>query len=441
MTFRFRSSGAFVSTAFVGNWFSSDKVACNGNLVRTDRGPRTYYDTSGNTRSMTDTVVKRFHILRKEGHVFFNYMSKRDTILNPAIASANLVIFTGNAMQCGGASAYQSIYELSGFSNLDYVTSAFQLVDGKWYPPSLLSSGMIENAVEEANARCLNQRGRPDFTVLEDWAERKKTAQLAAGYGSALLQTVTKVQDAVQNRSVLKKLKALGGIASVAGSAYLMTRYGLTPVLKTVQSVHEAVKKQNAEAIRQTTRGKSKFGLAKTDSSVLPISGNHIAALVTKVTTDEVTVRATSLDDWAAQSTLERYGVDMKGLMTLPWELLTLSFVADWLVNIGDVFGSLVPSPQLHQLGGCISYTRTRSVTQTLTGYSGIGIGQVLSGGTATKTGVEVETVRFPGLRTPKLIVRNTSGNNPVLDKNWLRFADSMVLSGQALQRLVRHAG
>lgn len=439
MTFRFRSSGAFVSKSFVDDWFSSDKVACSGSLVRTNRGPITIYDISGETRSMTDTVVKNFHNLVKEGHVFFNYMSSRKTTLNPAIYSGSPLIFSQNGWQCSGAAKYQSIYEQSGAVGIDQVNSAFQLNNGYWYPPSLMPSQAIENAINEATARCLNARGRPDLTVLEDWAERKKTAQLAAGYGSALWGTAQRIQSAVHDRGIMRKVRALGGVASIAGSAYLMTRYGLTPVLKTVQGVLKAKERENNAALRQTTRGKSSYGTSTTETSTNPTPGGHLNAILTTTVTDGVEARVMSLDDWKAETTLERYGVDMKGLITLPWELLTLSFVADWLVNVGDVIGSLVPSPHLRQLGGCTVYTRTRSVTRTLEGFSPNGIAVVMSNTSATKTGVEVEKVRQPGLRAPQLVIRNTAMNNPVLDRNWLRFADSLVLSGQALQRVSRH--
>lgn len=75
---------------------------------------------------------------------------------------------------------------------------------------------------------------------------------------------------------------------------------------------------------------------------------------------ETVEVRAMSLDELLV-SKLAAIGFTTKGLLAVPWELITLSFVADWIANIGDFLASMIPTPGLDQLGSCCTIRRTSS--------------------------------------------------------------------------------
>jgi hypothetical protein len=245
------------------------------------------------------------------------------------------------------------------------------------------------------------------------------------------------VIDTRRNTPFRKLVKAGSLVSAGAAGAWLISRYGLLPLIKDIQALLTQLRADQDAAERHTARGKAAVGR----SSVVPIQNicmGHITENGSKLLTDEVRVRAMSLDEWK-MSLLDHFGLGSKDLLTLPWELLTLSFVADWFVNIGDFIGAMIPLPGVNQLGSCIVYQRVRSTTVTITGYSSYGISNVSSSGSMSKTGTFVEKVRSPGLRNATLVKLNRSKIDPALDKNRMRIVDATALIGQRMAGIASH--
>jgi hypothetical protein len=385
---------------------------------------------------MTDDVVPNFKARSAKGEVFFNAMSALESTLNSAKLGGPL-IFTGNALQCSAPNQYQSIYEFGAEYPLSNLSAAFaKSGDGWWISPPILSNGEIENALDEASTRCHSERGRPPTNLWETIAERKQSYVMLHSYMESVKLILKGMYADVLNErrnSPFRKLAKAGSrITAGAAGAWLISRYGLLPLISDIQTLLKQLRASLDEAERHTARGKAVVGRS-TQSSISYIpSGNHIVQNGYFLYTDEITVRATSLDEWKL-TILDHFGLGSKDLVTLPWELLTLSFVADWFVNIGDFVGAIVPTPGVNQLGSCISYKRVRSTTCVVTGYSPLGIASVTSSATMSKTGSTVERVRFPGLRTPSLVILNRSKIDPDLDKNRQRIVDAAALIGQRL--------
>lgn len=376
-----------------------------------------------------------------KGEVIMSPMSQCRIVHTPALLGSP-VVFTGNALQCSGASAYQSIYEfpaaisLSGLTRFWFSrTSAGYPV---WNPGELLSQSEIEGAIHEAATKCHNQRGRPTVTYWETIAERRQAYAMAGQYLRTLKQAVDGAyNDIAADSRLRRRLRGLGKVSRAATAGWLITRYGLAPLLSDLRSFVSQLKKDIEQVDRFTARGKATVGRSQTSLSAYIPAGNHIQCTYRYELTDEVTVRAMSLDEWR-MTVLDHFGLDPKGLITLPWELLTLSFVADWFINVGDFLGSLVPLPGVKQLGSCWVLQRSRSLTATMSGFSGVGIAVVSSGGSAQKVGTIVERTRVNGLPGPQLRVLNRSMVNPNLDKNWQRQVDACALIGAKLHAISR---
>lgn len=441
MTSRFRTSGSLDAITHVQPWYSSDKVACLGSLVKTNRGNLSYVDYVGIRRSMSDEVVSNYRKRSAAGEVIMNRMSSLLSELTPSLIGGPLV-FKGNGIQCSGAASYQTIYEFPSTYPMSHVTG-FEPSNGYWKGPHLLSNGEMENAIDEASTRCHNNRGRPETNLWETLAERKQTYAML---GSTLesIKTITRTmsdQVANSNSSVTRYLvknysKATIGLAGL----WLINRYGLTPLLKDVAALRKQLSETLDSAERHTSRGKADVSRVATENGSWVLSGNHIAANWNAVNSDVFLVRAMSLDEWKL-SLADHFGLSWKGLASLPYELLTLSFVADWFVNMGDFIGGLVPLPGVNQRGACIAYQRVSSRTFNVTGYSPVGIAAVLSSGTLSKIGVSTEKVRVPGLRAPSLVRLNRSKVDPALAKNQDRVVDACALIGQRLARVTFHLG
>lgn len=437
MTSRSRSSGSLTGQQIVQPWFSSDKVACQGSLIRTNRGNVTYVDHVGDLRTMTDEIIPSFKRRVAQGEVFFNRMIASQTILNPA-ALDGPTVFTGNGYQCSGAAQYQSVYELGSAFPLDGHGALFQPVSGSWTPAPLLSNGEMENAIDEASTRCHSVRGDPPVDFWESIAERKQSYAMLASYLETSKQIANGLYADVNSnrRSPFRSfVRGTSKVTAGAAGAWLISRYGLIPLLKDIQALRKQIEAKRDEAERHTARGKAVVErFVNTPFSIMQ-GGGHITKNGNILVTDVLDVRATSLDEWKL-SLADHFGLSPRGLVTLPWELTTLSFVADWYVNIGEWLKALVPRPAVNQLGSCISYTRTRSLTCNVSGYTGNGIAVVSSSGSMSKTGVKIEKVRFPGLRAPTLVVLNQNRNDPVLEKNHLRAVDTAALVGQRLAKV-----
>lgn len=438
MTSRSRTKGALTLSNYVQPWYSSDKVACTGSLVRTNRGNRTYADWVGDRRWMSDEIVPNYRKRSAAGEVIMTRMNSVHVILNPAMLGPETV-YTGSSYQCSGASQYQSIYEFGTALPLDTNGGLFQpTVSNTWAPSSLLSNGEVENAIDEASTRCHSARGTAPVDFWESIAERKQSYVMLASYLDALKQTTQLMaSDVLQRRGPFAKFVSVtNGVTSTAAGVWLISRYGLLPLLKDIRALQKQLSEARDEAERHTARGK-----AMVDRFVnTPFSHNigHVTELGSLLLTDSLTVRAMSLDEWKL-SLLDHYGLSPKGLATLPWELLTLSFVADWFVNLGDFFKGIVPLPAVNQLGCCITYQRVGSLTCTVTGYTGNGIASVASSGTMTKTGTRSEKVRIPGLRAPTVVRLNRSKIDPGLDANHVRIVDACALIGQRLVKVSNH--
>jgi hypothetical protein len=112
---------------------------------------------------------------------------------------------------------------------------------------------------------------------------------------------------------------------------------------------------------RRTTRHTAKTQVSKV------VGGSGVSDILQVDWTCQIqeylSARAMSLDE--VEFTLsDDFGFTTKGLTTLPWELVTYSFVADWLLNIGDLLGALVPAgPGWKILGSCLVMERFTTYT------------------------------------------------------------------------------
>jgi hypothetical protein len=106
-------------------------------------------------------------------------------------------------------------------------------------------------------------------------------------------------------------------------------------------------------------------------------------------------------------SFLGNLGFPLKGLITLPWELQSYSFVADWFANIGDYIGSLAPSVGYNMLGSCMVEHRVTVNTYTSTGVNKTNGTWTLDAPiTGTFSIVREETTRRP-LAARGLVIKN----------------------------------
>jgi hypothetical protein len=137
------------------------------------------------------------------------------------------------------------------------------------------------------------------------------------------------------------------------------------PFIKDVNTVVSGLKKKVGRQ-RVTTRASASDSRVERLSLASGSSPGNVV-LYDKQSVEKVTIRAMSLDEYVVTAA-DNIGLATKGLITLPWELIPYSFVADWFVNFGDFLQALVPLPGVKQLGSCVVTERDRQTSYTATG-------------------------------------------------------------------------
>jgi hypothetical protein len=286
---------------------------------------------------------------------------------------------------------------------------------------TIIPDSDINSLITEVSTSVLAKRGRADNNLFESVAEYRQTADL-------LLKPQKTLNDFLDTfSSRISKLRRLKG----AASAWLAYRYGIRPFISDVSGIIDGLGK-NIGKRRVTYRSSGRISRSST-SVVTGIPLGIFGFSFSKQNTDSVSVRAMSLDEYVADLT-SNVGFTTKDLITVPWELVPYSFVADWFANVGDVINALAPAPGYEQLGSCYVLEREFGNVWTCNNTSMSNPGYVWTGGSGS--GVQFSSrfktrSRVATLPSPGLIIKNDFR----FDK-FTRVADGLSLISQKLTRL-----
>jgi len=347
---------------------------------------------------MSDRVVPGFRNRSLKGETFFNPMYSATCSIDGG--SGSTPVGENKTFTCSSPNAYKGMHRYTqDSSSVGRVVSGFSFPiagNGMLIPPtSIVSEQEVSRARGEAVTSMLNSRGRASNNLFETSAELHKSFGLV----NAILGNVVKTLN--RNKSLLQRAKS-------SGSAYLAYRYGLKPLMNDLEAVKKGMLSEVGKT-RSTSRGFSQASNSSSASTATHYAGLDAFYRVISVNED-YTFRAMSLDEYTA-TFFSNIGFTAKGLVTLPWELLPYSFVADWFVNFGDFIGSLVPTVGYNQLGSCL--VETRHITEVVTAQhygdynSGISVVTPISG-SCTRTW-DIKS-RVLGPFAPTLVIRNNFG-------------------------------
>lgn len=354
----------------------------------------------GTTQTMHDVVVPNFHKRKARGEVFFNPLW-RERITAASTGGNGISIRNKTASLCAGVNRHH-VYEKNGdhFARHCLGSNSGPTFHG------LLSQDTLESLLVEASTCVANKRGRSNSNLWETAAEMQKSARLLSNLGQRALKVVTTT-----------KGKA---------NEWLAYRYGLRPLIAETEAVLNGLRRATGR-IRQTKRC-----FAEDQTSTITnffVNEDQVTNTWTRHTNDKFTVRAMILEEYEA-SVSSNIGFTTKGLLTLPWELIPYSFVADWFLNVGDFIGALAPAPGYDTLGSCIVWNRVVTTTYTT-------IGTVEQSGTHSVvrpwSGTVVTThdqLSREGLRSPSIVVKSDFRLT-----EFTRAADAFSLVAQRLLR------
>jgi hypothetical protein len=308
----------------------------------------------GDVATMYDTVTPDFRARQRRGEFTFSNMSSTrrvSTIDQPGNGFIRMNA-APNPPACtiGGVPHYdgymwKGAYLPQMVMNFHHVVRPAPLP----IPVGIFSDSDIANMQTEVSTGVLAERGQADSNLFESVAEYKETLRLFHGPISSFFRFFKKNREA---------MKLMG-----PHEAWLTYRYGIRPLIQDITMVVEGLSKK-VGLRRQTSRR----NLTKTLTRSTQISETTFWAIVTanQLETDTVTVRGMCIDEYLATLS-SNIGFTAKGLITVPWELVRLSFVVDWFVTLGDFLKSYAPAPGYKTLGGSLVTTRQRSYFWTAT--------------------------------------------------------------------------
>lgn len=379
--------------------------------------------STGEFETMRDVVVKDFRKQQRKGKTFFNDCEREKTSL---IDNGGTGCVIKALTPIPGTTEYPE-YRLNGNWMAGMVPQ--RTLNGLSVPVTngLYTESEIQRLVDEVSTSMLAQRGKSDSNLWETLAEMDQTLDMFDKPFSRLGSVLKKADKAKREG------KSLGYALNGMSNLWLAYRYGIMPLVRDIQGIAEILRKKAEKLDRKTTR--SRHRVSDTKEELLDTYLGVTKLTVRKETFHSVYVRAMSLDsvDWTLANQL---GFTGKGLVTLPWELVRYSFVADWLGNFGDFIGAYVPAFGFTQLGSCVSINQTVRTVFTAIDSSLVAPYPSYYSLTSPYQGqyvvAEVKYKRKP-LTSPRLLIRNDFGFGRVT-----RVADAAALFQQQIKRIFR---
>lgn len=385
---------------------------------------------------MTDVVTPGFKAKSRRGEVINSPMTK--TVSQATLIDAQLTLWTPSTDT-----------SITGYRNTGWGSG---LITGH---ETLISQGMAQSArlITQAVTEAYSKVNLPDVDALVTLAEMretlsflaspfKKATQLTERYRS-YLAAYRRAEEGFLRRLALyeKRLASRKGVsypkpvfnapkfrvgrfeASDVSSAWLAYRYGIMPLIYEIQDYLEAYNNAAEKPQRSTARGKAVSSWSThTENAYHWLYG--LREDVTTNTDFKITVRAGVLfapkvTTGTVGSQSDKYGLALHRVPIAVWEVVTLSMVADWFLNVGDYLNAMTATCRADILTAW--YTLRLDVSHKASVKVGAADAYEQVGGDPLFTRQVTHTVRNPASITDVGLVRR-------VEMNAKRYADAAAL-------------
>lgn len=245
------------------------------------------------------------------------------------------------------------------------------------YFDQIAISKKFGNAPATTLQKAMAKVGESDLQLAVELGELRETVAMIRSPLKNLRQFF--IADRSRNLGVLKRLlgktssfrnddKRLGLTAgTTAASTWLEFRYGIRPLIKSLQDIIEYIEDKVATILDSSKllRKASKREWSETKTIVVPGLFMAVGSLRHFVTIqDDYRVISKVYYKSALERTVsDELGLSLKYLPETIWELTRLSFVVDWLFSVGPWLGSLRVKPGVSILGNTTSRKLIRTIT------------------------------------------------------------------------------
>lgn len=351
-------------------------IACNGSVLSSTDNP---WVVSLGSKITDDIVTPGFKALSEKGHIFNNPFSSVTTNVSAHIegkfVATRIATCTGTTVKQQIATAWgdASVSEYpAGYGVIDYL--ALRTVAGT-QAASNVASGEVMGLVE--------------------LAEFKKTLRMLGNPVGGLRKFLSSVKRSKRYKK-WRKLNVGKSFLDFMADEWLRYRYGVMPLFYTIVGIGEELTRDKVST-RFTARGYAEANVSHDWS--LPFNwGTNDKGTIHFSNFTRVKVRAGILYEYSFSSSAQ-YGIRLADVPSALYELIPFSFVADWIVNLGDYISAVTPKIGVRQLA---TWTRVETLeaksgnriwdNTTMTGFT------VSESRQASKTETKTSVSRTPGV-------------------------------------------
>lgn len=393
---RSRTRGAFNPL-----YYSYSAYAGNGTIQATYTG--SIANANGIREQMDDFVTRPF----VAGTTWVNTpMSKRQE-------TRSSTAFVGSQVAVPGGPTATSRYEgSSAFGPYDTV------FDNQLSTLAQLNSSVISQACTKA----LSGVRRAEVSGLVTIAEMKETVQSLTHPLQGALSFLSRNVPGKKKRN-RTSAKSVSASQRDIADQHLTIVFGLLPFISDIQGILKALRAIEPLPVVMTSRGEASYF----DESL--VSSNPVAfndsTTIAYNKTDVLVNKAVSVRAYQQYSStvtlLGALGLSISDVPKAAWQVATLSFVADWFMNVGDVISALTPQEGITYLGSGYTITETTSanihILQTMDKKAGVSTGYWKGTWEGNQSRVVVATQRVPApLGDQVRLVFKHDMHNDILD-------------------------
>jgi len=236
----------------------------------------------------------------------------------------------------------------------------------------------VDTTKMDAYLESLDVQSERDIAITKAWANVDTSEMAALASIGELPETLTFLKDSFLIvlkllrifRSKKEKLKLLKSLRRISPSDFtresaqlwMQLRYALRPLMFEMEQV-ATVLADGTDPLRRTARGYYETSVVETTDVTVPFkTGSNSTVDRHRVVTRKSKYRAGVTYDLSASGTdmIELLGLDQP--LSAIWELVTLSFLLDWIWNIGEFISSREVSSSLTPKGSWIKEEHTITV-------------------------------------------------------------------------------
>lgn len=382
---------------------------------------------NGTAKVMSDYVVPRFNSRRKAGEKFFNDMFRETVTVS---TTGNLAKTQSVAIACGLPGTKVQWETRNAPVTLNWIPTEPADINGRHFPvtSTLLSDSEMIRAQEEVSTEVLSKVGTGDSDLWESVAEYRQVISMLGDPLEKLRSLQTRMLSALENSRTSRAL-----FREVA-DGYLMYRYGITPLMRDIKELLSSLRKFGGHR-EVTSRAKTQIH-AHGVLNGSEISPGYASIAWSNQVDDAFTVRGMSLDEGHV-SLANNLGFTLKGLLILPVQLTSYSFVADWFTNLSSFVQATLPTFGWKHLGASMTSTRVVANGYTLGSFTNLAPGTWTHPTPPTGT---CGIIRVTTSRTPLLPAAFVSKSDFRFEK-FTRTADAVALIANRFVSLSRLKG